>query len=148
MNLYAESSAVLSWLLGEKRGEAARERLLAADMVITSDLTLVECDRALHRAEAVGELGAETVKSMRERFFAATDHWIVFSIDPEVVERSRRRFPREPIRSLDAIHLTTALLVRSLVTELELLCWDERIRENADELGLDVTPDTGEETNT
>ena len=148
MNLYAESSAVLSWLLGEKRGEAARERLLAADMVITSGLTLVECDRALHRAEAVGELEAETVKSMRERFFAATDHWIVFSIDPEVVERSRRRFPREPIRSLDAIHLTTALLVRSLVTELELLCWDERIRENADELGFDVTPDTGEETNT
>ncbi|MCY4375315.1 MAG: type II toxin-antitoxin system VapC family toxin [Spirochaetaceae bacterium] len=147
MNLYAESSAVLSWLLGEKRGEAARERLLAADMVITSDLTLVECDRALHRAEAVDELEAETVKSMRERFFAATDHWIVFSIDREVVERSRRRFPREPIRSLDAIHLTTALLVRSLVTELELLCWDERIRENADELGFDVTPNTGEETN-
>ena len=146
MNLYAESSAVLSWLLGEKRGEAARERLLAADMVITSDLTLIECERALHRAEAVGELETETVKNMREQFFTATDHWIAFSIDREVVERSRRRFPREPIRSLDAIHLTTALLVRSLVSELEFLSWDERIRNNAAELGFDVTPATGEGT--
>ena len=148
MNLYAESSAVLSWLLGEARGEAARERLLAADVVITSDLTLIECDRVLHRAETVGELDAETVRNMREQLFAAADHWIAFSIDPEVVERARRRFPSEPIRSLDAIHLSTALLVRSLVTELELLCWDERIRENADRLGFDVTPAMGEETHT
>ena len=146
MNLYAESSAVLSWLLGETRGEAARERLLAAELVITSDLTLIECDRALHRAEAVGELEAQTVKNMREQFSMATDHWIAFSIDREVVERSRRRFPREPIRSLDAIHLTTALLVRSLVSELEFLSWDERIRNNAAELGFDVTPATGEGT--
>ena len=146
MNLYAESSAVLSWLLGETRGEAARERLLAAELVITSDLTLIECDRALHRAEAVGELDAETAKNIREQFFAAADHWIAFSIDREIVERSRRPFPCEPIRSLDAIHLTTALLVRSLVSELEFLSWDERIRNNAAELGFDVTPATGEGT--
>ena len=146
MNIYAESSAVLSWLLGEARGEAARERLLAADLVITSDLTLIECDRALYRAEALGELDVDTVKRMREQFVAAVDHWIAFSIDREVVERSQRPFPCEPIRSLDAIHLSTALLVRSLVTELELLSLDERIRENAAELGFDVTPGTGKET--
>lgn len=42
MNLYAESSAVLAWLLGDEGGSEARERLSAAEMVLTSDLTLIE----------------------------------------------------------------------------------------------------------
>lgn len=46
MTLYAESSAVLAWLLGEKSGEAIRRALLGADLVVASDLTVFECDRA------------------------------------------------------------------------------------------------------
>ena len=44
MNVYAESSAVLAWLLGESDGEDARDQLSAARLVLTSDLTLIECD--------------------------------------------------------------------------------------------------------
>ena len=41
MSLYAESSAILSWLFGEAEGPVVGEILAAADLVITSDLTLV-----------------------------------------------------------------------------------------------------------
>ena len=71
---------------------------------------------------------------------AAADHWVVLSIDSEVVARSRQAFPREPIRTLDAIHLSTALLARNLVTEMCLLSLDERIRGNAVALGFDIAP--------
>ncbi len=54
MNLYVESSAVLAWLLGEVEGRVARRQLASADLVITSDLTLVECDRVLLRCLAGG----------------------------------------------------------------------------------------------
>ncbi len=36
MNLYAESSAVLAWLLGEDRGGEARREIAAADLVLLS----------------------------------------------------------------------------------------------------------------
>ena len=56
MMLYAESSAVLAWLLDEPAGTIVRTMLSEADVVIASDLTLIECDRVIHRATALGEL--------------------------------------------------------------------------------------------
>lgn len=56
-------------------------------------------------------------------------------------ERARRPFPREPIRTLDAIHLAFALLARSLVPGARLLSLDERLRASGEELGLSVSPE-------
>ena len=140
MNVYAESSAVLAWLLGESDGEDARDRLSAARLVLTSDLTLIECDRVLHRAMALGELSAAEAAERRALVAVAAEHWIVQAMDREIVERARRSFPREPIRTLDAIHLATALITRDLVTELQLLSLDERIRRSAADLGFEIVP--------
>jgi len=140
VNLYAESSAVLAWLLGEEGGDDARDRLSAARLVLTSDLTLIECDRVLHRAVTLGELDGSEATGRRTFASTAAEHWAVFAVDGEIVERARRAFPREPIRTLDAIHLSTALVARSLVTDLQILSLDERIRVNAAELGFDLVP--------
>ena len=140
MNVYAESSAVLAWLLGESDGEDARDQLSAARLVLTSDLTLIECDRVLHRAMALGELSAAEAAERRALVAVAAEHWIVQAMDREVVERARRSFPREPIGTLDAIHLATALITRDLVTELQLLSLDERIRRSAADLGFEIVP--------
>ena len=47
MNVYAESSAVLAWLLGEEASPRVRDVLASAVLVMASDLTLIECDRVL-----------------------------------------------------------------------------------------------------
>ena len=62
MTLYAESSAVLAWLLDEAEGGKVEEALLSSDLVVASELTLVECDRALLRAAALGEMTDEAVR--------------------------------------------------------------------------------------
>ena len=56
MTLYAESSAVLAWLLGERAGHRVRELLRRADLVVASDLVLIECDRVLIRAVTLGDI--------------------------------------------------------------------------------------------
>ena len=140
MNLYAESSAVVAWLLGEDGRDDVRERLSAARLVLTSDLTLIECDRVLHRAVTLGELNESEAAGRRTSVTTAAEHWAVFAIDGEIVERARRAFPHEPIRTLDAIHLATALVARSAVTDLQLLSLDERMRANAARLGFDLVP--------
>ena len=140
MTVYAESSAVLAWLLGEPPGGGAEQALGAADLVVASDLTLIECDRVLGRAAALGARSHADAARRRATLGAASEHWVVLAIDSEVVARSRQAFPREPVRSLDAIHLSTALVARNLVTDLQVLSLDERIRANAAALGFDIAP--------
>jgi predicted nucleic acid-binding protein len=140
VNLYAESSAVLAWLLGEALGSDVRAILSASERVIASDLTLIESDRVLLRAVVLGELTEAEAADRRGRLMTAASHWHVLRIGPEIVERARQPFPGEPVRTLDAIHLASALVARATLPGLALLSLDERIRRAAAPLGLQVRP--------
>jgi predicted nucleic acid-binding protein len=139
--LYAESSAVLAWLLGEEAGVRVRQLLTAADIVVASDLTVIECERVLIRAVAVGDLTEADAADRRAYLTNAAAHWHMLRIGPEIVDRARRPFPGEPIRTLDAIHLASALTARSAVAGLELLSLDDRIRKAGERLGLTLRPE-------
>ena len=140
MTLYAESRAVLSWLLGRRLGDAVWQSFRRAEGVFTSDLTLVEADRTLHRLAATGELDFGDAAAVRARFENVAATWVVHRITPRVVDRSRGAFPRESIRSTDAIHLATALVIRDVQPDLNVLSLDQRLRENAVALGFGVAP--------
>ncbi|GBD31650.1 Ribonuclease VapC46 [bacterium HR33] len=141
MTLYAESSAVLAWLLDEAGGAAVRERLGKAEIVVASDLTLIECDRVLIRAAVRGELSEADAAERRAHLAAAAAHWYVLRISGEIVDRARQPFPGEPIRTLDAIHLACALVARSALPGLALLSLDDRIRTAGRKLGLPLQPE-------
>ena len=140
MTLYAESSAILSWLLGQPLSDVIRRSLQRAASVFTSDLTLIEVDRTLHRLAASGKLGLTDVAAIRARFESVAANWVVHRIASRVVDRSGGTFPREPIRSLDAIHLATALVVRDIQPALSILSLDQRLRTNAAALGFELLP--------
>lgn len=113
-----------------------RDLLERAENVLSSELLLVECDRALFRAESAGELSAAAAAGWRATLSLESQYWTLFRIEGEVVDRARRLFPLEPVRTLDAIHLSTLLLVRSIFADAELLSFDERICANAKALGF------------
>ena len=140
MNLYAESSAVLAWLLGEPTSPAIETILGEAEWIVASDLTLAECGRGLIRSHATGllsELEMTRKRSVLESFSA---HWTLMRIDRDILERARRRFPEEPIRTLDALHLASALDARSVIPDLVLLSLDQRVRDNGTALGFEILP--------
>ncbi len=141
MNIYAESSAVLAWLLGEETGHSVREVLRHAQLVMASDLTLLECDRALIRAGTLGEIEEATVADRRAHLNAAAAHWHLWRVSSDIVDRARRPFLAEPVRTLDAIHLASALAVRSTVPGVELLSLDDRIRKAGEQLGFRLQPE-------
>ena len=140
MNVYAESSAILAWLLDESTATEVRQLLSAAEIIVASDLTLIECDRVLWRAVALKELTEAEAADRRAHLVAAAAHWHILRIAPEVVDRARQPFPGEPIRTLDAIHLALLLMARSAVRGLGLLSLDERVRQAAKSLGVEVVP--------
>jgi predicted nucleic acid-binding protein len=140
VSLFAESSAVLAWLFDEPAAGLVRSALADAALIVASDLTIVECDRVLHRAAAVGELSEADAADRRAHLVTAAAHWHVLRLGPEIVDRARLPFPGEPIRTLDALHLASALVARGAVAGLELLSLDERIRRTARLLGVRVLP--------
>jgi hypothetical protein len=56
---------------------------------------------------------------------------VAIAITSEVLASGRSRFPKEPVRVLDAIHWGTLLQVLSL---------DDRVRDNARLLGFRLAP--------
>jgi hypothetical protein len=57
-------------------------------------------------------------------------------ITKEIREGASQPFPVEPVRSLDAIHLSTALEFLKLYPGLKVLSFDKRINDNIPSLGL------------
>lgn len=140
MTVFAESSAVVAWLVGEARVADVQQVLSGTDRVVCSALTPFECDRALRRREAAGDLGAAGVESAQAMLIAARAHWDAVPISPEVLFHGNRVFPREPVRAMDAIQLGTALLLRLSIPDLAILTLDRRVAENAALLGFPVLP--------
>jgi predicted nucleic acid-binding protein len=146
MTLYAESSAVLAWLLEQEHGETVALKLAQAEIVIASDLTLIECDRVLVRAVALNELREADAGERQARLNAVSARWALLTLDEEIIERARRPFPLEPIRTLDAIHVASALIARRALPDVAVLSLDDRVRQAATRLGLPLAPTDGELT--
>ena len=84
MNLYAESSAVIAWLLGEPSGKKVRAFLGEAEAVVSSDLTLVECDRVMIRAVALGKITEAQAADRRAVLSAAAARWHILKVAGDV----------------------------------------------------------------
>jgi predicted nucleic acid-binding protein len=138
VTLYAETSAVLRWLFGEEGGEAVRARLAAAAKVTSSRLTLIETRRVVRRAEYEDRITAAQSADLLAVFAQAASTWAVLEVSEEVARRAEEGFPNEPVRTLDAIHLASALFLRQSFPDLEIVSADERVVANAALLGFAV----------
>jgi predicted nucleic acid-binding protein len=138
--LYAESSAVVTWLLSQERATEIGSTLATAELIISSDLTLLECERVLVRGSARGDLSEGEATKRQVILRTAAQHWMLLGFDPSVIERAQRPFPIEPLRTLDALHLAFALEARRMVTDVRILSLDRRIRETARQMGMKITP--------
>lgn len=140
MIVYAETSAVLCWLLGEAREADVRAGLGEAERVVASTLTGLECARALARGVATGRLGEADELAALKLLDLAAASWVTVGMTDRVLDRARARFPHEPVRTLDALHLATALLTAQVHSDLTVLSLDDRVRANAAGLSLSVAP--------
>ena len=138
--LYAESSAILRWLLGTEDAPTLQSVLIGAGLVVTSVLTSTEVARTLRRLVATGAIESQAGNRSWDRYATASAHWNLYALTDPVLERASQAFPREPVRTLDAIHLATAALIAFQVSPPVVLSVDRHIRINAGALGLDVLP--------
>lgn len=132
---------MVSRLLKEARAVDVVEHLESAELVLTSELTMIECARAIHRARSRGLISGAQAESLRSQFAAAAAQWDILEIRERVVRLASASFPVEPVRALDAIHLASAMIAREVWPELSVLSFDERVRANALALDIAVLPE-------
>lgn len=139
MKVYAESSALLAWLLDEpKTALTVADVLAKAETIFVSELAIVECRRVIHRVASNGILTRIEANRLREALGRSAAHWMRSAITADILEAASGPFPVEPVRTLDAIHLATAIRTRRAIPDLCILTLDKRIRANGEALGFPV----------
>ncbi len=122
---YLDSSALVKLALVEDESEALWRALGSWPRRVTSRLAVVEVLRAVRREDAAREPLARGILS-RVVLAAISDRLLVEAVHLEPAR----------VRSLDAIHLATALRVRSVLTAF--VSYDVRQLAAAEALGLAV----------
>lgn len=135
--LYVETSALLRVLLD---GDVGLRPVLSGEGLFTSALTFLEAGRSIARARRERRLDAAGARDAERQLAAFERGCDVLAIEDEVVRRARDEFPEEAVRSLDAIHLASLLVLDEALGEFEVASCDERVRRNAVALGFEVVP--------
>lgn len=138
MRVYVDSSALIKRAVTEAESDALEQTLEeyanADDALVSSSLAWVEVSRALRarldgtETAAVNDAIEDALSGIAERPIAA-----------DVVSLARRISPNV-LRSLDAIHLATAVLLDADV----VITYDTRLGEAARDNGLTVSAPAGE----
>ena len=133
---YIESSALVAALLeGDK---AAKASIRAMGQRITSALTAAETSRAVLRARLSGRITAQQERAALLTLRRFIRRCYIVSVTEEILARAGRRFPVEPVRTLDAIHLATAEALGDPPALVAVVTRDSRVRDNANAIGHPV----------
>lgn len=131
--LYLDSSALVKLVLPEPETEALIEVLSGWPERVTSVLARVEVPRAVRRASA-----GEAAYSRAENVVARIG---LIRLDEEMVLGAAARLDPPELRSLDAIHLATALSVGDDLGAM--ISYDARLAEAARRSGINTLAPAG-----
>ena len=133
---YIESSALVAALL--EGDSEAKGSIRARGQRVTSALTVAEASRAILRARLSGRITAQQQRSALLTIQRFAQRTYVVSVTESILAQAGRRFPIEPVRTLDAIHLATAAALGEPLALVTVVTRDLRVRENAAALGHPV----------
>jgi len=126
--LYLDSSALMKLVRTEAESEALEQWLGERDVLVTSVIGVVEVQRGIERYS--------DRETSRLRWEIAADRLRVIKVSEATIE-SAATVPPAALKSLDAIHLATALVLKP---ELDaFVVYDRRLAEAAMALGLPVS---------
>ena len=134
--IYLETSALLTWLFDEPDASQIIDTINDAELIVTSELLRIETVRAIKRAQYEKLITLEQRDTLIQTFHDYIQSCFRMSMDDSVIDGATVDFPVEPVRSLDAVHLSTALEYKKLYPELKMLTTDARLKQNTALLDL------------
>lgn len=134
MNVYVDSSVVLRVVLREPNRLRIWPKI---QNPVSSEIIRLECLRTIDRARNRLRLEDEAVAEHRAHVLEALEAFSLVAVDSSVLDRAAEPFPTL-VGSLDAIHLTSALLVRKQFDGLVVATHDDELAIAARAVGFEV----------
>ena len=132
MKVYLDSSVILRVVLGESGSLREWSRITVA---VTSEIAQVECLRTLDRLRLAGALRDRELARRRStmlKLFGGIDS---VRINRAVLDRAAEPFPTS-VRTLDAVHIASALLALPRLPALRFATHDADLATAAVSVGL------------
>jgi uncharacterized protein len=124
--LYLDTSAIVKLVTEESDTPAVESALAHCEAAFSSRLAVVECTRAIARAS-----DRNALTTSAEIF----DALVLHEVNAAVLDKAATLMPSS-LRSLDAIHLATALLLEQ--SNLAFVTYDDKLARAAEAQGLSV----------
>ncbi|MFP4563340.1 MAG: PIN domain-containing protein [Spirochaetia bacterium] len=133
---YLDSSVLLRHILV---GDTAIHHIQAMSRVVSSEFLEIECRRIIHRYRIEGYLGDEGFITAVERLEGILSAVSLLAFSPKVKKLAMGSFPVS-VKTLDAVHLASALVFSEARPEEELLMFsfDTGMNRCAQALGFGV----------
>ena len=136
---YFDTSALVKQYLQEAGSKTVLELLKTGERVFTASLTYVETHAAFSRRTREGRLTRETTRRLALRFDKDWESYDIVTLSAGVLSLARQLLYRYPLRSADALHLASALLLArtSPTARWAFVCADSRLCDAAEAAGFD-----------
>jgi predicted nucleic acid-binding protein len=131
---YVDSSVLIRLIFGEPHPLVSWTQVETA---VSSELVQVECLRTIDRASFDSRLPDDDLAFRRSSAFELLERISIVPIGSEVLDRAAGPFPTS-IGTLDAIHLSSALLVRDHFEDLVFATHDRALGIAARAMGFQV----------
>jgi len=131
---YLDSSVLLRVVLGEPKRLPEWSRITEA---VTSEIARVECLRALDRLRVAGTMDDRELARRRATMLELFSGVETIRLNRAVLDRASEPFPTQ-LRTLDAVHLASALLMSARVPALRFATHDDELATAALSVGLRV----------
>lgn len=134
--IYLDTSVFLKLFLNEKGSDKAR-KLVKENSLLCSAIIASECFSALSRRKQNREMDDKTFDQLVNRVKKDLPYIELVKLTDEVLRKTEDVVLRSPARTLDAIHIASALLFRDLTgIELSFVTSDKKQEEAAKRAGL------------
>lgn len=137
MTLYLDTSALVKLYFEESGSAEVRERVRQAAVVATSRVAYIETLSGIARKNREGELAGKDRTRVTGEFLDDWKSFFVIEVSEPLCRLAGDLVTRHPLRTLDAVHLASALLLRDKLEEKVEFCgFDQRLGEAARLEGL------------
>ncbi len=136
--LYVDTSVLVKRCVQEPRSDDA-SRATSAYAVVTSALAPLEALSAISAKHRGGSLSTAAFRAAVRRLEDERSRWTVVEIVPAVLLRAERVIRTAPARTLDAVHIASALFFQETAGgNIPFLTADDKQRRSAEAAGLTV----------
>lgn len=123
MRVYFDSSALVKVWLDEQGSVQVEHLFMQAQMKATSLITFTECQRALFQAGLLGRITQDQALQSVADFSLHWPEFVRVRVTEALVRTAALQATKHQLRTLDALHLASALRVREQLGGLRGKPW-------------------------